>query len=211
MKRVALTAAVLLVLIGTAPAGTWVGLGNYIPSSDTTYGILSSLTPTVVAVRFGENILIEPTVTAIYDHVVNRTTDNVIDSFDVDYTHFGLDVKGYFPFMKAKDLVLYGFGGIGIYTETEKVTYQQDFGGIVRGDYDKGNAFGVRAPLGIALQYRISNFVSLGVDLESEIYYEKSSGEEKRSNTTTDLGSVSSTGIFLQNQVFRFMIFFGNN
>lgn len=90
MKRVALTAAVLLVLIGTAPAGTWVGLGNYIPSSDTTYGILSSLTPTVVAVRFGENILIEPTVTAIYDHVVNRTTDNVIDSFDVDYTHFVL-------------------------------------------------------------------------------------------------------------------------
>ncbi len=210
MKKVIFTVT-LLIIVSNASAGTWIGVGNYIPSQDTTYGILSTLTPKVVALRFGKNILFEPAVTASFRHLENRTPVPGIDTFDVDFSHFGLDLKGYFPLFQSNSLVIYPFGGIGFFTETDKTTYRQDFGGILSGDYDKTKTIGFRVPLGVALQYRLSNYVSLGVDLESSFYYAKSSAEEKRGNTTTDLGSDSEYGVLIQNQVIRLMLFFGLN
>ncbi len=40
----------------------------------------------------------------------------------------------------------YGFDGVGFAFGSEKTTYQQDFGGIVKGDYDKESTVGFVLP-----------------------------------------------------------------
>ncbi|MGB9824996.1 MAG: hypothetical protein ACPLN0_07880 [Candidatus Hydrothermia bacterium] len=210
MKKFMVT-AVLLLMVSVVSAGTSVGIGNYIPSPDTSYGILSTLNPRIVAIRFGKNIFIEPSFVTIYSHAENRTQVPGVDSFDVDFSHFGFDLKGYLPVFEFNNLGVYSFLGFGFYSKTQKTTYQQDFGGIVKGDYDKSSTFGFRVPFGIAFQYPLSRFFTLSVDLESSFYYDKTSSLERRGNTTTDLGTDSELGILLQNQVFRVMLFFGLN
>ncbi len=210
MKRF-IVISVLLLVVNTASAGTSIGFGNYIPSADTSYGILSAINPRIVAMRFGKNIFVEPSVTTFYTHTKNRSQVAGVDSFDVDLTHFGFDLKVYLPVFKVNNLGIYSFLGFGFYSETEKITYQQDFGGIVKGDYDKSSALGFDLPFGVALQYPLSRYFTLAVDLESGFYYEKTSALEKRGNTTTDLGTDSELGILFQNQVFRVMLFFGLN
>jgi opacity protein-like surface antigen len=211
MKKIVVT-ILLVFVVSQASAATWVGFGNYIPSSDTTYGLLSALTPRVVAVRTGDKILVEPSVGIRYSHFSNkRNTPGPIDTFDLDSTLLNFEVKGIFPFISDERLSFYGFAGVGFAFGSEKTTYKQDFGGIVKGDYDKESTVGFVLPLGLGLQVYISKNVSMAFDFESGITVNRSTAEQKRGNTTTDLGNTSEFDIALQNRSLRFIVFFGRN
>jgi opacity protein-like surface antigen len=211
MKKIVVT-ILLLFVVSQASAATWVGFGNYIPSSDTTYGLLSALTPRVVAVRTGDKILVEPSVGILYSHFSNnRDIPGPIDTFDLDRTLLSFEVKGIVPVISDERLSFYGFAGVGFAFGSEKTIYQQNFGGIVKGDYDKESTVGFVLPLGLGLQVYLSKNVSMAFDFESGITFNKTSEEQKRGNTTTDLGNTSEFNIALQNQSFRFVVFFGRN
>ncbi len=132
-----------LVLVTNATAGTYIGFGNYIPSEESTYGILSALTPRVVAVRLGETVIFEPSVSFNYTYYSNTAdVPGIIDTFDISTNHFGLTLKGLYPFVRGQNITFYGFAGLGFNTISEKKIYQQTVGGITKGDYDKESSFG---------------------------------------------------------------------
>uniref|UniRef100_A0A7V3ZX50 Outer membrane protein beta-barrel domain-containing protein n=1 Tax=candidate division WOR-3 bacterium TaxID=2052148 RepID=A0A7V3ZX50_UNCW3 len=212
MKKL-LGTVLLLFVLSQAHAGTWIGFGNYIPSPDTTYGILSALTPRVVAIRMGTNFKIEPSIMISYSRLSSNGYANIgaVDTFDIDQTMLTFMVKGIVPFVDLQKLSFYGFGGFGFGYGTEKTTYKETFGGITEGDYDKESVFEFLVPFGMGIQVNLSNNVSLALDFESGLSFSRISAEEKRGNTTTDLGSASLLNIALQNQVLRFILFFGIN
>lgn len=51
----------------------------------------------------------------------------------------------------------------------------------------------------------------MAFDFESGLLFNKTSAEQKRGNTTMDLGNTSEFDIALQNQSLRFVVFFGRN
>ncbi|MDI6851466.1 MAG: hypothetical protein QMD82_05980 [bacterium] len=212
MKKLIAT-VVLLFVVSQASAGTWIGFGNYIPSSDTTYGILSALTPRVVAIRWGTNFKVEPSITVSYSGLSSNGYYSLgpIDTFDISQTLLAFTVKGIVPVVDLQKLSFYGFGGIGFSYSSEKTTYQQTFGVYTKGDYDKESVLGFLIPFGVGLQVNLSNTVTLALDFESGLSFNKVSGEQKRGNTTTDLGSANLFDVALQNQVLRFVLFFGIN
>ncbi len=212
MKNFVRIFALLFVVVTNASASTYVGFGNYIPSEDDTYGILSALTPRIVAVRMGETIIFEPSISFNYSYYSQKLDGaGPVDTFDISSNYFGFTVKALYPVIKSQSLTFYGFAGLGFASTTEKTIYQQTFGGITKGDYDKESSFGFILPLGAGLQLSLSKYVSLAFDYESGISYQKISGEEKRGNTVTDLGSASQFDFLLTNQVLRFILFFGVN
>ncbi len=211
MKKIA--ALIFLITITSANAATWVGFGNYIPSSDTTYGILSALTPRYVVLRTGsKNFMIEPSLLLAYSNLTNNmNVAGPIDTFNISQTGLGFQVRGLIPVTRSEMLSFYGFAGIGFYVNSYKYTYNQDFGGITKGDYDKETELGFQLPFGLGLQVFLSRNFSLAFDFESGIDFTRFSAEEKRGNTVTDLGSASLFNISLHNQLFRFILLFGKN
>lgn len=211
MKKIAVL--ILLITINSANAATWVGFGNYIPSSDTTYGILSALTPRYVVLRTGtKNFMVEPSLLLAYSHLANNMDiSGPIDTFNIDQTGLGFQIRGLIPVVKGEMLNFYGFAGIGFYVSSYKFTYNQDFGGITKGDYDSESELGFQLPLGLGLQVFVSRNFSLAFDFESGIDFTRFSEKRKRGNTVTDLGSASLFNLSLHNQVFRFILLFGKN
>ncbi len=107
MKKIVVT-ILLLFVVSQASAATWVGFGNYIPSSDTTYGLLSALTLREVSVRTGNKILVEPSVGILYSHFSNnRDIPGPIDTFDLGRTLLNFEVKGIVPVISDERLFLW--------------------------------------------------------------------------------------------------------
>jgi len=190
----------LLSVVSLLDAGTFVGVGGN--------GPINILIPNTVAWRFGKNVsgknvMVEPSISFNFAKTTNRTPG---DSSDVTDFGLGFDLLAIYPFFKVSDFDVHALVGFGFGFNNSKTTQRFTAND---GDYFKSSTLGFGVDYGVGMQVYLTKTFSVGVDAISGIVYSKTSQEQKIGNTTTDLGSVSTFGLSLDNTVFRFMLFFG--
>jgi len=181
-------------------AETWVGFGDYIPSDDTTRTLLF-LKPDFVALRFGRDVLFEPSFGIAYNYHPQVGMDS-------SRFKFRIGIRAIKPIFNLGSSEIYLIGGGGFYYDNSVKTYLKDENNRRRGDYDGIRIISWSVPLGVGLIFPVFKKVYLSFDIHSGFEYNVTTKTEYHDGVITNTVLSSDFGVFAESNYVRAILFF---